>query len=66
MFKKALTFLFAPLAMLFGLIQQAFAAVPAEITTALGDAKTDALAVAALALVLIVAVIAFKYMRKGL
>ncbi len=42
-----------------------FAAVPAEVTTALGDAKTDSLAVAGLALVVIIAIAAFKYMRKA-
>lgn len=43
----------------------AMAAVPAEVTTALGDAKTDTLAVAGLSLVIIIAVAAFKYMRRG-
>jgi hypothetical protein len=44
----------------------AFAAVPTEVTTALGDMKTDALAVAALVLVAIIAVAAFKFMRRGI
>lgn len=43
----------------------ALAAVPAEVTTALGDMKTDALAVAGLVLVAIIAIAAFKFMRKG-
>lgn len=43
----------------------AYAAVPAEVTTALGDMKTDALAVAGLVLVAIIAIAAFKFMRKG-
>lgn len=43
----------------------AMAAVPAEVTTALGDMKTDALTVCGLVLVAIIAVVAFKFMRKG-
>lgn len=43
----------------------AFAAVPIEVTTALTDAKTDALAVAALALIVVIGIAAFKYMRRG-
>lgn len=41
------------------------AAVPVEVTTALGDMKADALTVAGLVLVAIIAVVAFKFMRKG-
>lgn len=44
---------------------QVHAAVPSEVTDALGEMKTDALAVAALVLVAIIAVAAFKFMRKG-
>lgn len=44
----------------------AMAAVPAEVTAAMGDAKTDSLAVASLALVVIVSITAFKYMRRAL
>lgn len=44
---------------------QAFAAVPAEVTTALTDAKTDSLVVAGLALVIIIAIAAFKFMRRA-
>jgi len=43
----------------------AFAAVPTEVTTALGDMKADAMTVAGLVLVAIIAVAAFKFMRKG-
>lgn len=49
---------FAPLA--------AFAAVPADVTTALGDMKTDGLVVAGLVLVAIIAIAAIKFIRKGL
>ena len=42
-----------------------FAAVPADVTTALTDAKTDALAIAALALIVVIGIAAFKYMRRG-
>lgn len=55
--------LLAALSMFLG---QAFAAVPADVTTALTDAKADSTTVAGLALIIIVAVTAFKYMRKGL
>ncbi len=44
----------------------AHAEVPAAVTTALGDLSTDAVAVATLVLVALVAVYAFKFMRKGL
>lgn len=43
----------------------AMAAVPAEVTTAMGDAKTDSLVVAGLGLVVIIAIAAFKYMRRA-
>ncbi|WP_312909558.1 major capsid protein [Stutzerimonas nitrititolerans] len=43
-----------------------FAAVPAEVTEALGDAKTDGLAVAGLVLGVIIAIAAFKYIRRAL
>jgi hypothetical protein len=42
-----------------------FAAVPADVTTALTDAKTDALAVAALALVIVISIAAFKFMKRA-
>lgn len=44
----------------------AMAAVPAEVSTALGDMKTDGLAVAGLVLVAIIAIAAVKFMRKAL
>ena len=62
MFKRtSLTLL--PFSMFAG---SAFAAVPAEVTTALGDMKTDGLAVAGLVLVAIIAITAVKFIRKGL
>jgi hypothetical protein len=42
----------------------AFAAVPADVTTALADMKTDTLAVATAFVVLAVVVAAFMWMRK--
>lgn len=59
LFKALVSFVLA----FFGI--NAFAAVPTEVTTALTDAKTDSLAVAGLALVIVIAIAAFKYMRKG-
>lgn len=43
----------------------AMAEVPAAVVTELGTMKTDALTVAGLVLVAIIAVVAFKFMRKG-
>ena len=46
-------------------IGSAFAAVPTEVSTALTDAKADALTVAGLALVVVIGIAAFKYMKRG-
>ncbi|MCQ8130468.1 major capsid protein [Methylomonas rivi] len=46
-------------------VGSAMAAVPADVTTALGDAKTDAAAVAGLFLIAIIAIAAFKLMQRG-
>lgn len=43
---------------------QASAAVPAEVTAAIGDLKTDAMVVATAFLVAAIAIAAFMYMRK--
>lgn len=52
----------APLSALAGSV---FAAVPAEVSSALTDAKADSLTVAGLALVIIIAIAAFKFMRRA-
>lgn len=44
----------------------AHAAVPANVSTALTDLQADALSVAGIVLAAIVAVYAFKFIRKGL
>lgn len=44
---------------------RAAAAVPAEVTTAMGEMKDDGIAVATGFLVAIIAIAAFKLMRKG-
>ena len=44
----------------------AHAAVPTQVSTALGDMQADGVSVATLVLVALVAVVAFKFMRKGL
>lgn len=44
----------------------ALAAVPETVTSELGNAKTDGVSVATLVLVAIIAIFAFKFMRKGL
>jgi hypothetical protein len=48
-----------------GAVGPALAAVPTEVTTAMTDMKADALTGAGLVLVAIIAVMAFKFMRKG-
>jgi hypothetical protein len=48
-----------------GFAGSALAAVPTDVTSALTDMKADALSVAGLVLVAIIAVTAFKFMRKG-
>ncbi|MCQ4285803.1 major capsid protein [Pseudomonas stutzeri] len=44
----------------------AFAAVPAEVTTAMTEAGTDAAVIGGAVLVVIVGIAAFKYMRRAL
>lgn len=44
----------------------ALAAVPTEVTTALTNAKDDGIAVAGLVLVAVIAMYAFKLMRRGI
>lgn len=66
MLKSVKTWVLGMLAMLLGAMQSAQAAVPADITTALADIKTDALTVAGVVLGAIIAVFAFKFLRKGI
>lgn len=46
-------------------IDSASAALPAEVTTALSDGKADGMTLAGGALVIVIAVAAFKLMRRG-
>lgn len=46
--------------------QQAVAAVPTEVTAALDSAKADGVTVAGVVLVVIIAIAAFKFIRKAL
>lgn len=46
------------------LANQAFAAVPADVTTAIADAKSDAVTVATGVLGIVFALLAFTYMRR--
>lgn len=55
----------ASLAAVGAVSSSAFAAVPEAVTTELSTMKADALTVAGLVLVAIIAVAAFKFMRKG-
>jgi len=43
----------------------AMAALPAEVTTAMGDAKSDSVDLAMLGLLIIIAIAAVKYIRRG-
>lgn len=56
----------AGLAVVGSTVGSAMAAVPAAVTTSLTDAQADGVAVATAVLVAIVAIYAFKLMRKGL
>ena len=47
-------------------IQQAYAALAPEVSGAMTDAKADVVELGGLALILIVAAAAFKYMRRAL
>jgi len=64
--KKLFAPVLAVLAMLFGLVSQAQAAVPAGVTTALADIGTDGAAVATTILLAVVAIFAIKFLRRGL
>lgn len=46
-------------------VEAAMAAVPANVTTALETGLTDATAVAALGLIIVVGIAVFKYMKRG-
>jgi hypothetical protein len=41
-----------------------FAAVPADVTTALTDAKIDVVAIGGAVLIVVVAIAAFRYMKR--
>jgi len=47
-------------------VQQAHAALPAGVTTALTDAQTDGVEIAGIVLGVIIAIAAFKYLRRAL
>lgn len=47
-------------------VQQAYAALPAEVSTELGTAKTDVVELGGLVLVVLIAAAAFKYMRRAM
>jgi len=53
-------------AVLFASVLPVYAAVPADVTTAIADMKTDAVAVAVAVLVAIIAVAAVKFIRRGI
>jgi len=43
----------------------AFAAVPASVTTALGDMSTDSITIASLSFVVFIGILAFTYYRRA-
>ncbi|MFI8608009.1 major capsid protein [Pseudomonas sp. NPDC077649] len=47
-------------------VQQAYAALPAEVSTELGTTKTDVVELGGLVLVVLIAAAAFKYMRRAM
>jgi hypothetical protein len=49
-----------------GVAAPVLAAVPADVTTAISDMKADALTVAGAVLVAIIAVMAIKFIRRGM
>lgn len=49
-----------------GFAGQAHAALPAEVTTALADAKEDGVTLGGLVLVIVIAIAAFKFLRRGI
>lgn len=66
MFKNRYTALKAGVATSAAVIgSAAHAAIPANVQTALDTGLTDASAVAALGLIIVVAIAVFKYMRRG-
>lgn len=60
------TIRFAAVAAATSLAVSAHAAIPTGVQTALDDLSTDALTVAGIVLAAVVAVFAFKFIRKGL
>lgn len=64
LFKSARKYGAAALASTVGLAGSAMAAVPAEVTTAIADTKTDILSIGGSMFVLTLAVVGFIYMRR--
>lgn len=66
MFKKLIAGASLGVAVVVSTVSQAFAAVPAEVTTAIGDMKTDGLTVAGAVLAGVIAIWAVKRIRSAL
>ena len=47
-------------------VQQAYAALPTEVTTQMGESKNDVIELGGLVLVVLIAAAAFKYMRRAM
>ena len=63
---KFARFVAAPAAASLALVGAAHAAVPAEVTTSLGTLSADAVTMATVVLVALIAVFAIKFLRKGI
>lgn len=59
---RKISLMVAPLALASGSL---WAEVPAAVTTSLADAKTDAITIATAVLLIVFAVVAFKYMKSA-
>lgn len=63
---KKLVALFSFAAIAGGVANQAHAALPADVTTALDTAQVDGVELAGIVLAIIIAIAAFKYIRRAL
>jgi len=64
MFKKILGYVLAPLALMFGFVQQVLAALPAGVTAAIDEATTDGVTLGGLMLALAVAVGVIFWLKR--
>ena len=63
--QQFIAFFFMSLLLMLGLITESQAAISAGVTTALGDAVTDVTTMGGLALLVVVAVATFRYLKRA-